>query len=79
MTGLHPQLCLLLRSVGAAVLSLWVSSLLPPAGGWSGVLFLGAGFCSVFFLLLVLLGVVGKDDLRWIRGLIRPAKVSGPT
>ena len=30
--------------------------LLPKVGGWSGVLFLAAGFCSVFFLLLVLLG-----------------------
>lgn len=79
VTGFHPQFSLMLRSIGAAVLSLWVSSLLPPAGGWSGVLFLGAGFCSVFFLLLVLLGVVGKDDLRWVRGLIRPAKASGPT
>ena len=34
-------------------------------------------FCSVFFLLLVLLGVVGREDLRWIRGLVRPVDKSG--
>ena len=40
----------------------------PRSGGWGGVLLLGAGFCSVFFLLLVILGVVGREDLHWIRG-----------
>ncbi len=39
-----------------------------PGRGWGGVLLLGAGFCSVFFLLLVILGVVGREDLHWIRG-----------
>ena len=27
--------------------------------------------------LLVLLGVVGREDLRWIRGLVRPVDKSG--
>ena len=77
VTGFRPQLSVVLRALGAASLSLWVASLLPKVGGWSGVLFLAAGFCSVFFLLLVLLGVVGREDLRWIRGLVRPVDKSG--
>ena len=78
VTGFRPQLSVVLRALGAASLSLWVATLLPRAGGWGGVLFLAAGFCSVFFLLLVLLGVVGREDLRWIRGLIRPVDKGGP-
>ena len=77
VTGFRPQLSVVLRALGAASLSLWVASLLPKVGGWSGVLFLAAGFCSVFFLRLVLLGVVGREDLRWIRGLVRPVDKSG--
>ena len=78
VTGFHPQFSLMLRSIGAAVLSLWVFLSLPGRRMERRTL-PGRRLCSVFFLLLVLLGVVGKDDLRWVRGLIRPAKASGPT
>ena len=35
--------------------------------------FMAAGL----LFLLVLLGVVGREDLRWIRGLVRPVDKSG--
>lgn len=72
VTGFHPRLSLVFRALGAAALSQWVCSFLPQVGGLGGAVFLGAGFLSVFFLLLLLLGVVGAEDLNWLRGLVRP-------
>ena len=77
VTGFRPQGSVVFRALGAMALSVWVASLLPQVGGWGGVLLLGAGFCSVFFLLLVILGVVGREDLHWIRGLVRPVDKRG--
>ncbi len=70
VTGFHPSFWLILRSLFAWLLSLGMADFLPHPGGLSGILFLGSGFLLLFGLLLALMGVLGKEDLRWLRRLV---------
>lgn len=73
------SLCLLIRSsairislktpvitLAATAVALLLSGMVP------GEFLKCLGFLAVFFSLLTLCGIVGREDLNWLRGLIRP-------
>lgn len=72
VTGVRPELSPVLRALGAWGLALWVCSLLPAPQNLGGAVFLGGSYLVVFGLLSHLMGVWGRADLHWLRGLIRP-------
>lgn len=70
VTKLRPSFSIVLRSVLSWILGLSISSFLPHPQGLGGILFLSTGFLLLFGLLLTLLGVLGKEDLQWIKRLV---------
>lgn len=72
VTGFRPEGGQLLRSFTAWAIGLGVCSLLPSGAGIGAALFLGGSFLLIFGLSLTLFGVLKKEDLTWLRGLIRP-------
>lgn len=70
VTGLRPSFWLALRSILAWLMGLGIASFLPRSQGLGGILFLGSVFLLIFGLLLALTGVLGKEDLKWLRRLV---------
>ncbi len=72
VTGFKPQLGVVLRAIAGAVGASWVATLLPQADGLGGVLFLGGVYLGILALLMLILGVLGKEDWLWVKGLVHP-------
>lgn len=63
ITGEKLPMYLPLLSASAAIAAVWISAHLSQPG------LRGAAFLPVFFSLLCLMGVVRREDFRWLRGL----------
>lgn len=70
VTGLRPSFWLALRGVLSWAMGLGIASFLPRSHGLGGILFSGSVFLLIFGLLLGLMGVLGKEDLKWLRRLV---------
>ncbi len=77
VTGFRPQLSVVLRALGAASLSLWVASSYLKLGDGAACSSWPPVFAVSFSSCWCCWGVVGREDLRWIRGLVRPVDKSG--
>lgn len=70
-TGWKPRLQEPARAILGSLAAVWMASLLPEQSGLSGILLRGGGFLAVWSLGLILLGVLDRRDLQWLRSLLR--------
>ena len=71
VTAYHPSPRGILRGLPPWLGSMAVCALLPNAATIGGAVFFGAVYLLVFLLSAVLSGLLRKEDLRWLRGLVR--------
>lgn len=71
ITGLRFPVYIPLFAAAATLVSVWVA-------GWLANVFMRVtAFLALFFSLLTLLGITGRQDLRWLRGLVLQKRGQG--
>lgn len=75
VTGFRPHWSVVFRGLAAAAASIGICSLLPQAENTGGILLSGGLYLLTFFLSAYLAGVVGAEDLHWLKGLVRPGSI----
>lgn len=72
VTGFSPNPGTPLKALLAGVIAAWVSSMIPQGTSVGSLVFRGGMYLLIFFLTAALLGALRREDLRWMKGLVRP-------
>lgn len=65
------------KATASAVAGILLCSFFPKGEGLWSVLALSVAFLAAFLCLLILTGCLGKEDLRWLQGLVRGRLTEG--